>query len=153
MHSNDLNERIYPAYPRIGVGVLVVHDNKCLLVKRGREPAKNQWSLPGGLVEIGETLESAAKRELLEECGIQIELLSNFYIFEFIESSKNRIKFHFVVIDYLAKYKSGELKAESDIDDADWFSIHEIDQLFASAEIKSVVKLGFAKYNECAGKC
>ncbi|MDD5191437.1 MAG: NUDIX domain-containing protein, partial [Dehalococcoidales bacterium] len=74
-NSGDNDGRWYPDHPFVGVGALVVKDGRCLLIQRGKEPSKGKWSIPGGKVELGETIESAVRREVLEECGIDIIVL------------------------------------------------------------------------------
>ncbi len=142
MDSNELVKarRTYPSYPRIGVGALVRHNDKILLVKRGQEPAKNQWSVPGGLVELGETLTVALEREVFEECSIHIDVLEQLDTFEFIEKDdEQNVKYHYVVLDFLATYKSGTVTAATDVLDARWFSFDEIHELNCTKAIKSLV--------------
>ncbi len=141
--TNDL--RKYPPCPRVGVGVLVTNNDTFLLVKRGQEPVKGEWSVPGGLIELGEDLQSAAARELYEECGItaKIEQMP-FEVFEFVKHDDNQdVVYHFVVIDMLARYVSGELQARSDIQESRWFKLSELDTLSCSEKIKTLVKRAF----------
>ncbi|MBN1481773.1 NUDIX domain-containing protein [candidate division KSB1 bacterium] len=132
--------RYYPKTPRLGVGVLVVNDNKLLLIKRGQEPAKGEWSIPGGLVEIGETLAQAAHREVMEECHIHISHLQRLDLFEYIEKDvRNNIKYHYIVVDYLAEFAGGKLAAASDIDAACWVALEDIGSMKCSQSIKKLV--------------
>ena len=141
--TNDL--RKYPPCPRVGVGVLVTNNDTFLLVKRGQEPAKGEWSVPGGLIELGEDLQSAAARELYEECGITAKIEQvPFEVFEFIKRDDNQeVVYHFVVIDMLARYVSGELQARSDIQESRWFRLSELNTLSCSEKIKTLVKRAF----------
>ena len=85
----------YPDFPRVAVGAVVFKDGKVLMVRRGKPPAKDQWAIPGGSVELGETLQDAAEREILEETGISIRAHAPFYTFEVIDrDEKNRVRFH-----------------------------------------------------------
>jgi 8-oxo-dGTP diphosphatase len=93
----------YPVVPRIGVGAIIVKEGKVLLVKRGIEPSKGLWAIPGGTLKLGETLQECAAREILEETGIKIKVGECIYVFDFIKrDSKKKIKFHFVIIDFAA---------------------------------------------------
>lgn len=122
--------REYPQYPRIGVGVLVKKDDKFLLIKRGQEPSKGVWTVPGGHVELGESLEQTAHREIAEECNLKINILKRLDVFEFIQhDEEGRIQYHSIVVDYLARYVSGALQAQDDIDEARWLKKNEIEEL------------------------
>jgi len=113
-----------------------------LLVKRGHEPAKGEWSVPGGLIRLGETAENAAQRELMEECGIRADINKVIDIFEFIEQDDApEVKYHFVVIEFLADFNGGALKAASDADDARWFELEELDKVSCSSKVKELVRL------------
>lgn len=100
--------REFPDYPRVGVGGVVVHRGHVLLVRRGQEPLKGHWSLPGGLVERGEALAHAVRRELKEETGLSIEPLDVIGVFERVErdaKSAGRVRYHFVIIDYVCRLR------------------------------------------------
>ena len=104
--------REYPSHPRVGVAAVVLRDNQVLLVQRGREPGKGSWGLPGGMLELGETLAEGARREVMEECGVEIEVGPLVAVFEPIQRDEDgRLRFHYVVVDYLARYLSGEPRA------------------------------------------
>ena len=138
--THSESNRYYPSHPRIGVGVLVWHKNQVLLIKRGQEPAKGEWSMPGGLVELGETLADAIHREIFEECSIRIRLHDQLDSFEFIEKDDhNLVKYHYIVLDFWATYKSGRLTAASDVDDARWFSKEQLTFLDCGEKIKDFV--------------
>ena len=137
--NND--DRRFPLYPRVGVGIVLVNGDKVLLIRRGHEPAKGEWSVPGGLVNLGETIEQAAARELMEECGIKAEFHKQIDIFEYIEQTQdNNIKYHFVVIELLASYIGGHVKASSDAIEARWIGLDELEKLACTEKIKELVQ-------------
>lgn len=105
------------------MGAVVFNEDKVLLVLRGKPPAEKQWSIPGGCVELGETLQEAAEREITEETGIVIQAKKPIYTFDVIERDEDgRIRFHYVIVDLAADYVSGELKAGDDAVDVSWVS-------------------------------
>ena len=105
------------------MGAVVFKEDKVLLVLRGKPPAEKQWSIPGGCVELGETLQEAAEREITEETGIVIQAKKPIYTFDVIERDENgHIRFHYVIVDLAADYVSGELRAGDDAVDASWVS-------------------------------
>jgi len=109
-------KRHYPDQPLVGVGAVVFKSGEVLLVRRGQEPAINSWSLPGGLVELGETLTSAIHRELAEETGISVRLLGIAAVLERIfPDPEGRIAYHYVLVDFLGDYLNGVLTPGSDI--------------------------------------
>ena len=114
--------------PVIGVGAVVIREDKVLLVKRGTAPFVGQWCIPGGKVAFGETLQQAAEREILEETSIVIRAGKPVYAFDIIDTSNTEHSFHYVVIDLDATYISGEPDARDDAMEAAWFSRHEIDR-------------------------
>ena len=114
--------------PVIGVGAVVVHQERVLLVKRGNAPYRGMWCIPGGRVRYGETLQHAAEREILEETGISIKAKQPVYTFEIIDTENNEHPLHYVVVDLEADYISGELTPNDDALDARWFAKDEIDQ-------------------------
>jgi ADP-ribose pyrophosphatase len=118
--------REYRELPRVGVGAIVIHQGRILLVKRASSPGKGFWAIPGGLVELGETVREAAEREILEETGISVRAKEAFYIFDFIDrDSGGNIKYHYIIIDFLADYLGGEPKAADDVSDARWVAPDE----------------------------
>jgi len=121
MILNMSRRRLYPEKPMVGVGVLIQDDDRVLLIKRAAEPDAGLWSIPGGMVELGERAVEAAKREALEETGLEVEIVEVLGVVDkIVEGDGNRIKFHFVIVDYLANPVGGSLEASSDALDARW---------------------------------
>jgi 8-oxo-dGTP diphosphatase len=113
-------QREFPLAPLVGVGAVVVHEAKVLLVKRGREPLKGQWSLPGGLIEVGETIEAGVRREVKEETGLDVEPVALIELLDRIHREGDRVRFHYVIADYLCLLTGGEAQAASDADAVRW---------------------------------
>ena len=119
-----MTSRIYPSYPLVGVGAVVLVGNKVLLVKRAAPPGKGKWSIPGGLVEVGEKLRDAVLRELHEETGITGNVVGLIDVFEYIELDNNsNVKYHYILLDFLVKPNSMNIRASSDVLDARFYSI------------------------------
>ena len=115
------------------MGAVVFKEDKVLLVLRGKPPAEKQWSIPGGCVELGETLQEAAEREIAEEAGIVIQAKKPIYTFDVIERDENGdIRFHYVIVDLAADYVSGELRAGDDAVDVSWVSLKDLKNLNVS---------------------
>ncbi len=118
------HSREYPSRPLLGVAGILFHaDGSLLMVQRGQEPARGRWSIPGGLVEVGERMETAVARELHEETGLLIEPLQLVELVERIHpdpASPDRIRYHYVLADFLCRITGGSLAAASDADDVRW---------------------------------
>ena len=113
------DRRLYPERPIVGVGAVVLDSGKVVLIRRRFEPLKGQWSLPGGTLEVGETLEAGVARELREETGLEVEVGPVIEVFDRIMLDEaHRVRYHFVLIDYLCWPVGGHLRAGSDVDDA-----------------------------------
>ena len=113
-------QREYPASPLLGVGAIVIQHGRVLLVQRGHEPAKGQWSLPGGLIDLGETLPKAVAREVLEETGLVVEPVELIELLDRIHREGDRVRYHYVIADYLCRVVGGTLLAASDADAVRW---------------------------------
>jgi mutator protein MutT len=128
--ARSQTERAYSHIPRLGVGAVVVKDNSILLVRRKNPPAQGQWSLPGGLVEWGETCEQAVKREVIEECGLAIAPIKLLEMIDFIDrDDAGAVRFHYVLLDYLAIVTSGRASPGSDVDAVLWVPINRLQEL------------------------
>jgi 8-oxo-dGTP diphosphatase len=111
--------RAYPDRPYVGVGAVIVDEGKVLIVKRRYEPLAGQWSLPGGAVEVGETLEASIAREMLEETGLEVEVGPVIEVFDRItRDEEGKVRYHFVLVDYLCWPIGGALQPASDVADA-----------------------------------
>ena len=134
----------YPAQPRVAVGAIVFKDHKVLLVRRGKPPAENLWAIPGGRVEVGETLQEATEREILEETGVTIRALEPVYTFDVIDQdARGRTRFHYVIIDLSADYVRGEPRAGDDAAAARWVSSDELAALKVSSKTRQLLKTQF----------
>ena len=122
--------REYPDYPRVGVGAVVLHQDRVLLVRRGGQPSAGKWSLPGGLVELGETTEEAIRRELLEECAIDVTILGLAGVIDrIVLDEERRIRYHYVLVDYAAEAQSDAVVAGSDAAEACWVNVERVREL------------------------
>jgi 8-oxo-dGTP diphosphatase len=138
--------REYPDNPLVGVGAVIVQDGRVLLIRRGQPPLFGEWSLPGGLLECGETLREAAVREAREETGLVVETVDMLGVYErVIRSDEGRVRYHYVLIDFLCRPLSGELKAGSDAADVGWFTRQELPALNLAPDASNVVLKGLAK--------
>jgi ADP-ribose pyrophosphatase len=116
--------------PQVGVGAVVFHQNRVLLIKRGQAPNKNQWAIPGGRIQLGETLQQAAEREILEETGIRIKAGKPVFSFDLIQhDDEQQCQWHYVVVDLDAEYLSGDPVAGDDAVEARWVSADELTEL------------------------
>jgi len=119
--------REYPASPRVGVGAVVLDADRVLLVKRGGTTLPGKWSIPGGLVELGETTREAVRREVAEECGLDIELVDVCGVLDrVVRDADGRVRYHWVLVDYLAVAHGGTLCAGDDAAEARWVRIDEV---------------------------
>jgi len=134
--------REYPERPLVGVGVILVKDRQILLVKRGHEPNKGMWSIPGGLIKLGETAEEAAIREVREETGLEVSIGAVAGVFNvIIKDSDSKIKYHYVIIDYFGEVVGGMLRPGTDVTDARWFWLDEIGGVETSPTVRKALEL------------
>jgi 8-oxo-dGTP diphosphatase len=142
--STALSGGGYPAGPRTAVGAIVFRDDKVLLVRRANPPGQGLWAIPGGRVELGETLKEAARREVREETGVIINPKEPVYVFEVIErDDEGGIRFHYVIIDLLAEYLSGEVNPGTDASEARWISSEELKELPVTKTTREFLKSRF----------
>ncbi len=133
--------RLYPDKPMVGVGILIRDRDRYLLIKRAAEPDAGLWTVPGGLVEVGERAAEAAVREAKEETGLDVEILEVIDVVDKIVMDENsRIMYHFVIIDYLATPIGGSLKAASDALDAQWLEAEEFPRYALSPTLIELLK-------------
>jgi len=140
----------------IGVGGVVIENGSALLVKRGTEPLLGHWSIPGGTLELGESLQQGVARELLEETGLVVEVLDMIEVFDRIfaepvagdPSAAPRLKYHFVIIDYLCERLSGEAQAGSDVTDVAFAAEHELEKYDLTPTATRVLLRAFAMDRE-----
>jgi 8-oxo-dGTP diphosphatase len=146
-------KREYPESPLVGVGAIIVQEGRVLLVRRGQAPLLGEWSLPGGVLECGETLRDAVMREVREETGLTVESGEMLGVYERIirgESGRSeggrtedgRVRYHYVLIDFLCRPASGDLKAASDAADVRWFAPEELDALNLRRDTWDVIAKG-----------
>jgi len=133
--------RPYPDRPVVGVGAVVLDGERVLLVKRGHAPLKGEWSLPGGGVETGETLEQAVAREVLEETGVVIEVGPIVEVLDRISrDADGRVEHHFVLVDFVARPSGGFLRSASDAEDAAWVQLSELPKYGIAPVTLSVIQ-------------
>jgi len=121
--------RLYPRQPIVGVGAVIISNGKILLEKRKNEPGKGKWSIPGGLVELGENIEQTVIREVREETGLEVEKPEHIDVVDnIIRDGNGEIKYHFVIIDYFVKLKGGTMKATSDAEELRWIALDEVEK-------------------------
>jgi len=144
-----MSSRRYPARPLLGVGAVIFQDDSVLLIERGQEPLKGWWTLPGGLVETGERLDQALRREVLEETGLNVEPLTVAAIFERImPDAEGRTEFHYVIIDYLCRPAGGRLAWGSDVADARWVRLGEMGDLKIAPGTPPVIEKALGIWQE-----
>ncbi len=134
--------REYPARPIVGIGVVVLRDDSVLLVRRGKPPNIGSWTLPGGAQEIGETTETAARRELLEETGIEVGPLQLAATVDSIRrDEEDRIQYHYTIIDYCGRWVGGEPIAGSDVTEAVWAPLDALERFELWSEAHRVIAI------------
>ena len=122
-------KRLYPNQPIVGVGAIIICDGKILLEKRKNEPGRGKWSIPGGLVELGESVEQTAIREVKEETGLEVEKPEHIDVVDnVVRDESGEIKYHFVIIDYFVKLNGGTLKAATDAEELRWVTFDEVEK-------------------------
>jgi ADP-ribose pyrophosphatase YjhB (NUDIX family) len=125
------------------VGAVIVRDGKALLIKRGHEPRKGEWSLPGGIVEVGESLLDALRREVREETGLEVTIGPHIETFDRVHrDSDGRVRYHFVIVDYLCTSPDGDAVASTDAEAVAWASADELDRYQVNTHAAAVIRKG-----------
>lgn len=137
------NKREYPERPVVGVGGVVIRDGRALLVRRGSEPLKGQWSIPGGTLELGETIAEGVVRELREETGLDVRVADLIEVFERIFPGEGRPQYHFVILDYLCEAPNGTPQPGSDVTDVAFASEEELARYHLSPTATRVIQNAF----------
>lgn len=138
-------KREYPDAPVVGVGGVVIHEGRALLIKRGSAPLEGQWSIPGGTLELGESIEEGVRRELMEETGIEVRVLGMIEAFDRIfRDDAGKIQFHFVIVDYLCELVSGEAVAAGDVTDTAWVREEDLGGYKLTETATRVLRKAFA---------
>ncbi len=139
-------KREYPESPLVGVGAIIIEDRRVLLVKRGHPPLAGEWSIPGGALELGETLHEAAVREAREETCLTVEPAELLGVYNrVLRDDSGRTLYHYVLVDFLCRRIDGEAVAADDADEVRWFTATEAGKLALAADTAEVVRLGFEK--------
>lgn len=140
----------YPDRPVVGVGGVVVENGRALLIRRGSEPLRGQWSIPGGALELGESLQQGVARELLEETGLVVRVLDLIEVFDRVyhdePGSTSAPKYHFVIVDYLCERISGQPRAASDVTDVAYAREDELEKYQLTETATRVLKTAFAMF-------
>jgi 8-oxo-dGTP diphosphatase len=139
-------QREHPKQPLIGVGALIVGNGRVVLVKRGKAPLLGEWSIPGGMLELGETLRQGAEREALEETGLVVRATELLGVFDrIVPDAEGNIVYHYVLVDLLCKAVSGTLHAGADAADAQWFTPENIAKLPLAEDTAGVIRAALCK--------
>lgn len=132
--------REFPDSPVVGVGGVIVRDGLVVLVKRAHEPRRGEWSLPGGRVELGETLVDAVRREVLEETGLEVEVGALVELFDRVHRRGERVQYHFVIADFLCHPRGGALRAGDDALDVAWVAVDALAGYHVNAHAEAVIR-------------
>jgi len=140
--------REFPEVPLVGVGAIIIEDARVVLVKRGHPPLQDEWSIPGGVLELGELVREAAAREAREETGLTVEPGELLGVYDrVLRNADNRVQYHYVLIDFLCRPVAGEIAAASDAAEVRWFTREELPGLKLADDTLDVIRKGFAKLN------
>ena len=142
-------DRRYPARPLVGVGALIFRRDRILMAQRGKEPLKGWWSLPGGALELGESLEAAVCREVLEETGLEVEPVKLFEVFErIIRDATGAPEYHYVLIDYVCRVVGGKLFPGDDVSAVEWVRRRDLAALQITEGTLAVIEKAFEQRRE-----
>jgi ADP-ribose pyrophosphatase YjhB (NUDIX family) len=144
-------KRSYPEHPIIGVGAVIIDSGRVLLVRRDAQPLKGEWSVPGGMLELGEKLRDGVRREVLEETGLVVEPTEVLDVFDSIfTDNRGRTQYHYVLIDYLCRPICGEATAGTDVNDVRWVSESDLPAMGLRDSIQQVVRKGISRTTQIA---
>jgi 8-oxo-dGTP diphosphatase len=140
-----MSSRAYPDRPIVGVGAVILRDRQVLLVRRDSEPRRGEWSLPGGMLELGETLRQGVEREVLEETGLRVRVKQVVEVFDsIIPDAAGRTEFHYVLIDFLCVPIDGELRAGSDVAEVVWAQVDNLDRFKLTENALAAIERGIS---------
>lgn len=144
-------KREYPDSPLVGVGAIIIDDGRVLLVKRGHPPLAGEWSIPGGALEVGETVREGAVREAREETGLTVEPAELLGVYDrVLRDGDGRVLYHYVLVDFLCRRVAGEPRPAGDADEARWFTQEEAGKLPLAKDTAEVIRLAFEKAGRIA---
>jgi mutator protein MutT len=139
-------QREFPEVPLVGVGAIIIEDARVLLVKRAHPPLQAEWSIPGGVLEVGELVREAAVREAREETGLTVEAGELLGVYDrILRDPEKRVQYHYVLIDFICRRIAGDLAAASDAAEARWFSHEELAEMKLTEDTRDVIRKGFAQ--------
>ena len=139
-------QREFPEFPLVGVGAIIIEGDRVVLVKRANPPIQGQWSIPGGVLEVGEMVRAAAIREAPEETGLVVEPGELLGVYDrILRDPEKRVQYHYVLIDYLCRTTGGQLQAATDAAEVGWFTRTELPALNLAEDTEDVIRKGFAK--------
>lgn len=137
--------REYPEKPIVAVGGVVIHDSRVLVIRRGQPPLEGRWSIPGGILEIGETIAAGIEREMMEETGVRVRVLDLIEIYEkVLRDEEKEPQYHFVILDYACEFVEGTARAGGDVTDVAWVSEQQLESLALTAAAKRVIHKAFS---------
>jgi ADP-ribose pyrophosphatase YjhB (NUDIX family) len=139
-------QREFPEHPLVGVGAVIIEHGRVVLVKRAHPPIQGQWSIPGGMLEVGELVRDAAVREAREETGLIVEPGDLLGVYDrVLRDGDGRVRYHYVLIDFLCRRRSGELHAASDAAEVRWFTREQLPALGLADDTLEVIRKGFER--------
>ena len=148
----EKSPRLYPSRPIVGVGAVIIEDGRVVLIKRRYEPLAGQWSLPGGTLEVGETLEAGVAREMLEETGLDVEVGPVIDVFDrILFDADQKVRYHFVLVDYLCHPRGGTLAAASDVTDAVYVHPDNLAEYKLTSKAEEMIRKGFDLWRRIGG--